>query len=202
VSLRCSREPSNRTGLRALRCVAEAGESWFKRIRRPSIALFLVLQIPVCAQEEDRKPSPFPDKNREREAAARRSADASRRKREAGARSRTETSDRVDPTASQGASVGKACFFSLRRGSPLTASGVDAEANDFVAAHATYAFGSRVMVTNLANGRTVEVRITDRLPDPRRIISVNEAAARQLGFYDAGTADVRVEAVRPMEARR
>jgi rare lipoprotein A len=171
-------------------------------MRWPSIALFPVLQLALCAQEEDRKPSPFPDKNREREAAARKSADTSRRKRAARAHPRTETADRVDATALQGTSFGKACFFSLKLGRPPTASGVDADADDFVAAHATYSFGSRVMVTNLANGRTVEVRITDRLADPRRIISVSEAAARQLGFYDAGTADVKVEVVRPIEARR
>ena len=64
-----------------------------------------------------------------------------------------------------------------------------------MAAHATYPFGSRVKVTNLANGKTVEVQIVDRLPVSSRIINVSEAAARQLGFIAAGTAEVRLDVV-------
>ncbi len=165
-------------------------------MKLPLIAIFLMLGLPLWAQEEDRKPSPFPEKNREREAAAKKSPAVSRPKRTAGARARTEGADRADPAAAQRASIGQACFFSSKRGRAVTASGVDANADELVAAHATYALGSRVMVTNLANGKGVEVRIVDRLPDSRRIISVSEAAARQLGFYDAGIADVRVELVR------
>lgn len=201
MSLRCSLGLLSKRAIRASHCAAEPVEDWFRRIRRPYIALFLVLQFPLCAQDEDRKPSPFGDKDREREAAARKSADDSRRKRVEGGHRRTETLDRVEVAASGGASFGKACYFLLKRGAP-TASGVDSDTDDFVAAHATYAFGSRVMVTNLANGRTVEVTITDRLPDPRRVISVSDAAARRLGFYEAGTTEVRLESIRPTEERR
>jgi rare lipoprotein A len=65
-----------------------------------------------------------------------------------------------------------------------------------VAAHATYPLGSRARVTNLANGKSVEVEIVDRFPSTKRIINVSEEAARQLGFIQAGSAEVRVEPVR------
>jgi rare lipoprotein A len=165
-------------------------------MRVPLIVLSVILPLPLHAQEEDRKPSPFPDKNREREAAAKKRAASLSRKRTSGAQSRTGASaDRDDATA-EGASTGKACFFSSRPGHGVTASGVEANADDLVAAHATYALGSRIKVTNLANGKAVEVKIIDRLTDPRRIVSVSEAAARELGFVEAGLANVKVEVVR------
>jgi rare lipoprotein A len=49
-------------------------------------------------------------------------------------------------------------------------------------------------VTNLRNGRSVVVAITDRGPfRGGRIIDVSEAAAAELGFKRAGTAQVRIE---------
>jgi len=64
-----------------------------------------------------------------------------------------------------------------------TASGERANPRELTAAHRTLPFGSRVMITNKKNGRTVTVRINDRGPFVRgRIIDVTPAAARQLGF--------------------
>jgi rare lipoprotein A (peptidoglycan hydrolase) len=151
--------------------------------------------MPLCAQEEERKPSPFPEKQREREAAAKRRAAASRSKAPARSESKGATgADRTDASA-EGSTTGKACYFSAKAGRAATASGAVAGADELVAAHATLALGSRAMVTNLANGKSVAVRIIDRLSDSRRVISVSEAAAKRLGFYDAGIADVRVEAI-------
>ena len=64
-----------------------------------------------------------------------------------------------------------------------------------MAAHASYPLGSRVRVTNLANGKTVEVQIVDRFPGSSRIINVSAAGARALDFMQAGTAMVRIELV-------
>src|SRR5690242_17720315 len=152
-------------------------------------AVILLLALPLCAQEADRKPSPFPDKNRQRESAASARAKGSRDAPNRQTRTRAGAAPVAGDAATKaaaGATTGKACFFSSG-----TAEG--AEPGEFVAAHATYPFGTRVRVTNLANGKAIEVRIIDRLPDTRRIISVSEAAARRLGFYAAGTADVQVE---------
>jgi rare lipoprotein A len=51
-------------------------------------------------------------------------------------------------------------------------------------------------VTNEKNGRSVEVRITDRGPyGGGRVIDLSEAAARTIGIIDAGVARVRIEIV-------
>ena len=76
----------------------------------------------------------------------------------------------------------------------LTASGEVFNQEKFTAAHRTLPWGSRVKVTNLANGKSVEVRINDRGPFGKgRIIDVSRAAARILGLVASGIASVRVE---------
>ena len=60
-------------------------------------------------------------------------------------------------------------------------------------AHRTLPFGTKVLVTNVGNGKTVVVCITDRGPYRRgRIIDVSRAAARELDMIDSGTAMVSV----------
>jgi rare lipoprotein A len=52
-------------------------------------------------------------------------------------------------------------------------------------------FGTKVLVTNVRNGKTVVVRIVDRGPYGRgRIIDVSRAAARELDMIESGTARV------------
>lgn len=64
------------------------------------------------------------------------------------------------------------------------------------AAHRTLPFGSIVQVTNLTNGRQVDVRITDRGPFVgNRIIDLSYAAAEALGVVGPGTARVRLQVV-------
>ena len=66
--------------------------------------------------------------------------------------------------------------------------------NDLTAAHRALPFGTHVLVTNLANDRTVVVRINDRGPFVRgRVIDLSYAAARVLGLVGPGTARVRLE---------
>jgi len=65
---------------------------------------------------------------------------------------------------------------------------------DLTAAHKSLPFGTRVMVTNLLNGKTVQVRINDRGPFVAgRIIDLSYAAARLLDLIGPGTAPVRME---------
>lgn len=74
-----------------------------------------------------------------------------------------------------------------------TASGEPGNPESFAAAHPWLPFGTRVRVENLANGRSVVVRINDRGPHgDERIIDLTRAAAEQLGMIAAGTARVRV----------
>ena len=64
-----------------------------------------------------------------------------------------------------------------------TASGERAQPRGLTAAHRTLPFGSKVMVINNRNGRSVVVRINDRGPFIKgRVIDVTPAAAQALGF--------------------
>jgi len=66
------------------------------------------------------------------------------------------------------------------------------------AAHRSLPMGSRVKVLNLDNGRSVILRIMDRGPFIHgRVIDVSTAAAKALGFRDAGLAHVKIDAVSP-----
>ena len=70
------------------------------------------------------------------------------------------------------------------------------------AAHPTLPIPSYARVTNLANGRSVVVRINDRGPfHAGRIIDLSYAAAYRLGYIAAGSAQVEVEAIIPDERR-
>ncbi|WP_179490145.1 septal ring lytic transglycosylase RlpA family protein [Granulicella arctica] len=78
------------------------------------------------------------------------------------------------------------------------ADGTVYDENAMTAAHKTLPMGSMVRVTNLSNGQSVVVRITDRGPFVRgRIIDLSLAAAKATGVYRAGVAKVRVEAYLP-----
>src|SRR5579884_3692401 len=66
------------------------------------------------------------------------------------------------------------------------------------AAHRTLPFNTWVRVTNLSNGKTVDVRIIDRGPFvDGRIIDVSHAAARDLDLIGPGIAQVRIDVISP-----
>jgi rare lipoprotein A len=93
--------------------------------------------------------------------------------------------------------TGLASFYGRAHDGKITASGQTFDMQDFTAAHRTLAFGTLVRVTNLENGQTITVKITDRGPYARgRIIDVSQAAARALGMQDKGVTRVRIEAFR------
>ena len=78
-------------------------------------------------------------------------------------------------------------------GGGRTASGEVSRPAELTAAHRSLPFGARVLITNVGNGRTVVVRITDRGPYGRgRIIDLSRAAAVRLDMVDSGTAMVSV----------
>lgn len=85
-------------------------------------------------------------------------------------------------TASADDYPGLASVYSSASGSG-TASGQRLDTEALTAAHRTLPFGTKVRVTNKANGRSVVVTINDRGPFARgRIIDVTPAAAQALGF--------------------
>ena len=75
----------------------------------------------------------------------------------------------------------------------VTANGEAYNPDGLTAAHRTLPFGTMVQVKNLANGRTVRLRINDRGPFVgNRILDVSRGGARQLGLVGPGTAPVVV----------
>ena len=90
--------------------------------------------------------------------------------------------------------TGLASWYGPKFHGRLTASGEVFNQEQFTAAHPTLAWGSRVKVINLDNGKSVDVRINDRGPFKRgRIIDVSRAAARALGMVGRGITTVRIE---------
>lgn len=90
--------------------------------------------------------------------------------------------------------TGKASFYADKfEGSP-TASGEKYRHNKLTAAHKSLPFGTKVKVTNVANGQSVEVVINDRGPYvDNRVIDLSKSAAEELGFVNQGLADVKIE---------
>lgn len=96
--------------------------------------------------------------------------------------------------------TGEASWYGERYHGRSTASGEIFDMNALTAAHRRLAFGTWVRVTNLANRRSLVVRITDRGPYARgRIIDLSRRAADLLGFERSGVARVRVETVQTVE---
>jgi peptidoglycan lytic transglycosylase len=77
-----------------------------------------------------------------------------------------------------------------------TSSGEIYDMNQLTCAHQTLPLGTTVMVTNLENGKSVELRVNDRGPFVKgRIIDLSYAAARMLDMHEQGTAMVKVEVI-------
>ncbi|PIE47824.1 MAG: hypothetical protein CSA42_01555 [Gammaproteobacteria bacterium] len=64
------------------------------------------------------------------------------------------------------------------------------------AAHKILPLGSKVLVTNLANGKEVVLRINDRGPfHGNRVIDVSKKAAQKLGFIARGKTKVKIKVI-------
>ena len=75
-----------------------------------------------------------------------------------------------------------------------TASGEIFNTNALTMAHRSLPLGSRVRVTNLANGRSIVLRVNDRGPYVRgRVADLSHAAASKLGFLHDGVVRARIE---------
>ncbi len=78
----------------------------------------------------------------------------------------------------------------------MTSCGEKYDQNALTAAHKLLPFHTNLKVTNLKNGRSVIVRITDRGPfSGERVLDLSHRAAKELGMVEAGTARVRIEAI-------
>ena len=109
----------------------------------------------------------------------------------------TGRASRVEsPTPKASALSGQASWYGHPHHGRRTSSGEIYDMNKLTAAHRTLPLGTRVLVTNLDNGRTVEVRINDRGPFRRnRVLDLSYAAARQLGMVGEGVIPVTLKIV-------
>ncbi len=97
---------------------------------------------------------------------------------------------------------GKASWYSVRTNyGTRTASGQRLSNQAFTAAHKTLPMGTKVRVTNEANGKSEVVTITDRGPYVKgRIIDVTIGSAERLGFAQRGVAPVKIEVLGKIKA--
>ena len=97
--------------------------------------------------------------------------------------------------------VGTASYYGGKFDGRRTASGARFNQYGLTAAHRTLSFGTRVLVTNKSNGRSVEVTINDRGPYVGgRMIDLSKGAAREIGMLGSGVARVELAVVGRGEA--
>lgn len=89
--------------------------------------------------------------------------------------------------------LGMASFFATEMAGRRTANGETCDPATLTAAHRTLPFGTKLRVTNPANGKSVIVRINDRGPFARgRVIDLSKAAAAEIGLVQRGHGHVEL----------
>jgi len=90
--------------------------------------------------------------------------------------------------------VGEASWYGPGLQGKETANGETFNQKELTAAHPSLPMGTKAKVTNLENGKNVEVRINDRGPFVgERVIDVSKAAAKKLDMQEDGTTQVKIE---------
>ena len=93
--------------------------------------------------------------------------------------------------------TGRASWYGPGFHGKKTSSGERFDMNALTAAHRTLPIPSYARVTNLANGKTIVVRINDRGPfHGKRVLDLSKGAAKALGFIQQGSTNVRIEALK------
>jgi len=97
--------------------------------------------------------------------------------------------------------TGIATYYARKFEGRRTASGETFRNDALTAAHPSLPFGTMVLVTCVERGRSVLVRITDRLPSKRAIIDLSQSAAAQLKMMTAGRTKVTVRVLTKDQAQ-
>lgn len=96
----------------------------------------------------------------------------------------------------QGYGFGKATFYGSSTDGKGTASGETFYSSLLTAAHKTLPFGTIVEVTNLDNGKSVQVKINDRGPyGPGRVLDLSKSAFSAIGSLSAGIINVEYKVI-------
>ncbi len=91
---------------------------------------------------------------------------------------------------------GHASYYGNELAGNRTASGERFNPRALTAAHRTLPLGTKIRVTNQANGKSVIVRINDRGPFVKsRLIDVSYAAAQRISMIRSGHARVKLELI-------
>jgi rare lipoprotein A len=94
----------------------------------------------------------------------------------------------IGAAAAKTGGIGWASYYKM---GTRTANGERYDPNGLTAAHRTLPFGTKVLVTNLSNGKSVIVRINDRGPfSKKRVLDLSFGAAKVVGLVRAGVAKV------------
>jgi rare lipoprotein A len=90
---------------------------------------------------------------------------------------------------------GEASYYGPGFQGKKTATGEKFDQNQPTAAHPALPLGTKATVTNLENGKSVDVEINDRGPYIKgRDIDLSKSAAKELGMTKNGVAPVKIEA--------
>ena len=101
------------------------------------------------------------------------------------------------PSSTQASETTGVCsYYARMHNGHVTAGGEKFDSNAMTAAHRRLPMGTKLKVTNLANGKSVVVTVNDRGPFVKgRSLSVTRRAAEELGFRKQGVAKVKFEQV-------
>jgi rare lipoprotein A len=106
---------------------------------------------------------------------------------------------RMEKTPTKLVQFGVASWYGSDFHGRPTSSGEIYDMYQLTCAHNTLPLGTMVMVTNLENGKSVELKVNDRGPFVKeRVIDLSYAAARMIGMWEKGTAQVKVETIGPV----
>ncbi len=100
-------------------------------------------------------------------------------------------------------SEGKLAHYGRKFAGRKTASGERFNPSAMTMAHKSLPFGTKVKVTNLANKRSVVVRVNDRGPStPDRVGDLSTGAAKKIGATKAGVINAKLEVVGMAKGRK
>lgn len=91
---------------------------------------------------------------------------------------------------------GKATYYGKAVQGSSTASGETFDYNNYTTAHKTLPFGTILEVTNLANGKSVQVKVTDRGPyGPGRVLDITRSAFEVIWPLSRGVAQIQYKII-------
>ncbi len=112
----------------------------------------------------------------------------------ASAQDNKEPAKQVKPKKTTRVFYGQASFYHNKFNGRRTANGEIFSQKKLTCACNVLPLGTMIKVTNLKNGRSVIVKINDRIhPRMKRIVDLSRAAAEKLGYISRGLTRVKVE---------